>query len=191
MGNFYTNVSLKGPSQEQILAVLRELGRTALVTPTVDQFTVVYDRECENQDIDLLASLNLTLSHHLRCAGWAALNHDDDLLWLSVYENGRPAGEYNSNAEFMERNDRINDAKLVAASLGRLFCPAPALSLVKQLEKILARRCGWLGYRLEMERHRDLLQALRLPLFAMAAGYNYVSQGEFPEGLSAAELARV
>lgn len=191
MGNFYTNISLKGPSQNQILAVLRELGRTALVTPAVDHFTVVYDKECENQDIDLLASLNLTLTHHLQCAGCAALNHDDDVLWLSVFENGQPAGEYDSNTRFTQRKERATDAKRVAANLSRIFSPQSGIAGVTRVEQILARRRGWLGYRFEIDRHRDLLQALHLPLFALAAGYNYVTRGEFPEGLSAAELARV
>jgi hypothetical protein len=67
MGNFYTNVTTRGPSQSDVAALLRSLNRNAFLTPTTNGFTVICDRQCENQDTDLLGSLVLTLSTHLEC----------------------------------------------------------------------------------------------------------------------------
>jgi len=77
MGNFYTNVTTRGPAQQDLAVMLRELGRSAFLAPTTNGYTLICDRECENQDTDVLASLALTVSTRLACPAWAVLNHDD------------------------------------------------------------------------------------------------------------------
>jgi hypothetical protein len=51
--------------------------------------TVVYDKECEKQDQDVLEGLARLLSELLDCGALAALDHDDDLLLLSLFRSGR------------------------------------------------------------------------------------------------------
>jgi len=45
MGNWYTNVSLRGTNQANVVAALESLGRRAYVTPENDGWIVVYHRD--------------------------------------------------------------------------------------------------------------------------------------------------
>jgi hypothetical protein len=44
MGNFYTNYTLRGPSQSAVAAALA--GRSAIVTPKQDGSIIVFDEQC-------------------------------------------------------------------------------------------------------------------------------------------------
>ena len=94
MGNFYTNITLRGPNQDQIVAYLRAEGRTTYVTPTVRGCTVVFDSEEEMS----LESLAATLSRHFNCVPLAIMNHDDDVLWHQLYQAGKLIDEYQVEA---------------------------------------------------------------------------------------------
>jgi hypothetical protein len=100
MGFFYTSVTLKGPTQEQVIAYLHERGRDAYVSPTIQGVTVVYDHACEGQDTDLIQAVTAGLSDTFECPALAALLHDDDdfLYWL--FRSGRLADEYNSQPAY-------------------------------------------------------------------------------------------
>jgi hypothetical protein len=102
MGNFYSNLTTPGPSQSGVAALLRSLGRNAYLTPRTNGFTVICDRECENQKTDLLASVALTLSTHLECPTSAVLNHDDDVLWYQLFDCGKLWDSYISSPEWLE-----------------------------------------------------------------------------------------
>jgi hypothetical protein len=102
MGNLYTNVTTRGQAQSDLATALRNLGRSAFLTPTTNGFTVICDRECENQDTDLLGSLALTVSTQLACPAWAVLNHDDDVLWYQLFDQGQLVDAYISSKEWWE-----------------------------------------------------------------------------------------
>jgi len=187
MGNFYTNVTTRGPSQADIAALLRSLGRNAFLTPTTNAFTVVCDRECENQDTDLLASLALTLSTHLACPALAILNHDDDVLWYQLYDGGSLSDAYISSPEWWEDLAEApprGNSEILCGHMGAPGDPA-------RVKKVLARSTGALGYLFAIKRHVDLLKALGQPLFAAGLGYNYASRGDFTAGLMPEQLLLV
>lgn len=62
MGLFYTTFTLHGPDNGEILAALKNMRRTAFVSPTVDRFTSVYDRQTEEQDFGEIESFGSILS---------------------------------------------------------------------------------------------------------------------------------
>ena len=96
MGLFYTNITLRGPSQQQVAEHLKALGRTAHVSPTVDGFTVVYDRQTEDQDKRVLTGLACDLSQTFRCPALAALVHDSDVFAYWLCESGGVTDTYDS-----------------------------------------------------------------------------------------------
>ena len=57
MENWHTNVSLKDVKPSEVLSQLDELGRNAIVTPSVEGCLVVYDRKCDESDLGALESL--------------------------------------------------------------------------------------------------------------------------------------
>jgi hypothetical protein len=187
VGNFYTNVTTRGPGQKEIAEFLRSLGRKAYVTVTSNEFTVICDEECDNQDTDVLASLALTLATHFHCPALAMLNHDDDVLWYQLYDGGKLSDAYISSKEWWEDPDEpppLGNAEILCQLMG---APGDA----KQVKKILGRATGVLGYVFAYRRHADLLKALGHPLFAAGLGFTYASQGELTEGLTPEQLLLV
>jgi len=85
MGNFYTNVVVRGPSEDKVVETLTALGRNCYVTSR-DDFTFVYDEEADTQREGVIESLALTLATRLACPALAALNHDDSALLLWLYD---------------------------------------------------------------------------------------------------------
>src|SRR5262245_28249420 len=92
MGNFYTNYTLRGPSQQAVAAALS--GRTAIVTPASNGAVVVFDEESDSQDSHAIAQLGAHLSQTLNCPVLAVLNHDDDILFYQLYEGGAQTDQY-------------------------------------------------------------------------------------------------
>jgi hypothetical protein len=184
VGNLYTNVTTRGPVQQELAELLRHLGRRAFVTPTTNGFSVTCDRECENQNTDLLSSLAMTVSTELKCPAWAVLNHDDDVLWYQLFENGTLVDAYISDEKWWEAADEPaprGEAEVLCQSMG-----APGAK--KEVKRILARRGGVLGYQFEVQRHAALLEALGQPGYAAGFGYKYASRGELPAGISREQM---
>lgn len=198
MGNWYTNVSVRGAKQAEVVAALEELGRRAYVTPDTSGWVVVYDQECDKFDLGILESLALTLSTRLSCTALASCNADDDVLWLGVYENGKLATRYASSPRAFEDGEEFPSLQDAATALARIFQKPDAR---RQVARILRKSHGILGllslflkvriaYVVEVQRHLDLCGVLGFPRESVGLGYHYVDRGETPEGLDRAALHR-
>src|SRR6266404_1969254 len=100
MGNFYTNYTLKGPTQQAVAAALA--GRTAIVAPSRKGCVVAFDEESDEQDVQAMAKCAEGLSRQLRCPLLAVLNHDDDILWYQLYAGGGLLDEYDSTPGYFD-----------------------------------------------------------------------------------------
>ena len=67
MGNFYVNVTLKGPGRHQIAAWLSESGCEAYLSPTVGGVTTVCEAVCDSQDDDHIRAFAAKISERLGC----------------------------------------------------------------------------------------------------------------------------
>ena len=189
MGNFYTNYTLRGPSQQAVAKALT--GRSALVTPQQDGCVVVFDEQSDDQNSELISDLARNLSGELRCPVLAVLNHDDDILWYQLYLNGELADEYNSCPSYFDPGPDAEPCGPAGGDAQKL-CAAFGASNVADVERILRKSSfdeG--GYVFAIERHAELARALGLPPFAVGGGFSYVSDGEIPDGLSEDDLLRV
>jgi len=178
MGNFYTSHTLRGPSQDEVIAWLGN--RPAYVSKTERSCTTVLDQACESQDRQELADLAHRLSEHFRCPVLAVLNHDDDVLYFELYEDGKKTDEYNSAPSYFDVEG--GDDEPVGGDASRL-ATAFGVSDVPAIETVL--RTGADEYVFQFERHRDLASALSLPSFSVAVGYTYAEAGDFPPGVAA------
>jgi hypothetical protein len=198
MGNWYTNICVKGRQQSHVIDALDELGRRAYVTPDTGGWIILYDQECEKFDLDLLQSLALTISTRLSCIALASFNADDDILWLGVYEDGKLATRYSSERKHFADAGEFPPIQDVAGVLCRIFEKAEKR---QQVQEILRRPHGVLGllsvfsrirlaYLIEVLRHGDLAKALGLPWASVGLGYEYVNRGETPPDMKRETLRR-
>ncbi len=180
MGAFYTNITLRGPEQAQIVDFLKEQGRVAFVSPPIDGCTVVYDEQCESQDDQILFGLASALSARFSCPALAVLIHDFDILKYGLARDGKLVDEYDScPGYFTGVNRRPKGGK--AENLCQAFA---AEEYKAEVEGIL--RAGtadnsspyWAD---AQQQHNDLAEALGLPSFSVNLGYHYIEQGEWME----------
>jgi len=158
MGTFYTNITLRGPSQSHVAQALRGWASRAYVSPTMDEYTIVYDQACDTQDTELIHTLTSRLSAEFDCPALAVLNHDDDIFCYWLYEHGELTDEFDSSPGYFE--GRLSRPK--GGHAGRL-CALTGCADVEGVEAILKTRHGSLGYEFESERHEELAEALGLP----------------------------
>jgi hypothetical protein len=198
MGNWYTNVAVKGAPQSEVVATLEELGRRAYITPETSGWIVVYDQQTDEFDLGTLESLALTLSTRLSCTALASCNADDDVLWLALYENGSLSTRYASSRKAFEDGAEFPNLPETAQVLSRVF-EKPAAK--DQVLRVLRKTHGILGlvslylrirsaYVLEIQRHLDLTNLLGMPHATVGLGYTYVNRGETPEGMNREALRR-
>lgn len=172
MGNFYTNITVLDANTESIADRLRVLGRTAFVADAHDS-SVVYDRECEAQDTEILAALAEDLSSTLDARALAVLNHDDDVLWLQLYVRGELLAEYANQG-----GPRVR-ARDMCRALGR---PDRTLAVWFLLHR---------PFVFQVTRHARLARSLGLPEAAVGSGFTYIERGELPAAISPDRLHRV
>ncbi len=174
MGSFYTSHTLRGPTQAEVLDFLK--GRTALVSRSENGCVTVLDEACESQDGELLADLAAMLSANFQCPVLALLNHDDDILYLELYESGEKTDEYNSSpGYFDEAAEDIGPSGGDANRLAQVFQVAD----VNKVEDALRNDT----YVLAIKRHHDLALALGLPTCSVGTGFRYAASGELPPGV--------
>ena len=181
MGSFYVNYTVRSADQAAVVKSLK--GRSAYVTPVKDGALVVTDEAAEEQDPDKVREVGELLSKSLKTPVLAVLNHDDDMLWLGLFENGRLADEYNSWPDYFAGGTSPpagGDAGKLCAAFGRG-------GREKDVDAVLKKK----DYPVANGRHGDLVQALGLPDFAVGCGFNYLEEGELPEGLSDGDLVKV
>jgi hypothetical protein len=190
MGNFYTNITIRTDRHDDVVAALHDLERDAYVSPADKGCVVVFDQETEDQDFEGLKKLAGALSSALRSPALAVLVHDDDILMYSLHEDGKQRDEYNSSPEYFESGPGAEPEGGDASALCRAFGVASITGVEEVLHTPRASD-GADGYVFEHERHEALVEALRIPTFAIACGFNYLEEGECPEGTTPESFTRV
>jgi hypothetical protein len=126
MGASFTNLTVCGPSQVDVVDCLKELGNTAFVGPTVHGWTLIAEKESESFDFEIVRAFAERLTGKLSCPAVSVQFYDDDVLLLQVYSSGTFIESYSSNpaygaedlSDFMEV-DRGGDAEKIALAFDR------------------------------------------------------------------------
>lgn len=184
MGGFYTNYTLCGPGQKAVARALS--GRKAIVSPESSGCVVAYDQASDDQDQELIAGLASELSGSLHCPVLAVLDHDDDILWYQLYENGELTDEYDSTPGYFDPSAGPSQP---AGGDGERLCRAFCGTDVAAVEAVLRKSSfGEDGYVFAHKRHADLVRALGIPEFAVLKAYASFERGEIPKGFSAQDF---
>ena len=177
MGNSYTNCTVVTTDQATVLAKLRKWKRQAYIAAAAAGI-VIFDKD---EDVELGRPLSKALS----CPALVVLDHDDDVLYYWLYENGKLTDDYCSNPDFDE-DYPAEQGPGDPAKLCRAFGNPKAERKVKT-----ALRSQRSGYVFAVHRHLALVKALGLPECAVAMGYRYIAAGDMPCGLTRADLTQL
>ena len=176
MSGYYANITLHGPSQQEVAAFLTASGQPAYVAPTVKRNTVVF-----HEDLGAQERLAASLSHHFHCPALLVMAYGEAVLLYELYVKGGRADAYVSSPhEGLELDGPTpeGDAKVLCGAFG-----IEMDHLVRRAERILKTPAKPNGeYAYAANRHGELARALGLPLFAVAAGYGGIEVGELPQG---------
>ena len=140
----------------------------------------MFDEESDEQDQEKIAKLAEQLSADLQSAVFAVLNHDSDILWYQLYQNGKLSDEYDSTPGYWSSAEVLaptgGNAKQICATFN--YADAAQIDHVLREEYVFAE-----------DRHADLIRLLNLPSCALGYGFGAIANGHLPEGLSADDLA--
>ena len=203
MGNRYANVTVAGPTRDNVVDALRKDGVRAFVSPCENGVTSVAEAKCDDLDPRYIDRFAAGLSKALQCTALWVLNDDDNLLRYALFADGaldhrfssspyeaagflfrksiaaEPADADALHRAFGERGDR--------AELDRVFGKSDAGALVAAGDPDAIEK----GYVFAFERHEDMLAALGLPSHGVCFGYRYAAAGDLPPGLRAEDLVRI
>lgn len=185
MGNFYTNYTIRGKSQPEVASALS--GRAAIISPEHGGYVVAYDEQSEAQDFQIITELGSRLSLSLGTPVLAIVVHDDDILFFQLYENGEITDDYDSSPGYFDPD--VEPSAPAGGDAERL-CAAFGTAKVAEVTEILRKSTYDDDGPDAVDRHTQLAAALGLPTWAVCSGFNYISDGELPEGLSVSDLLR-
>lgn len=171
MGNFYANLVMRVTDLDAVASLLESEGRRAYVAK-VGMATFVYDERCDQQDRAELRGLAGIVSRECGTPVLTACNHDDDVLWLALVEDGRVVSAYNSYPAYFDQGGDAPELSEVA----RICAAFGALERATELDGLLRIPRTAIG--LEFERHQRLARLLGLSPDAAILGYTYVRNGE-------------
>lgn len=189
MGNFYVNVTVKGPTQGDLVAHLKTADCRAYLSPTVQGVTSVVSDLCDLMSGGDFMTFATELSKALGSPALAVMNHDDDILAYWLFKRGTLVHEYDSNPGYFSGEGggpSGGDAQGLCEALG---CPGDAEAVERVLRRPGAEADD--GFIFAYERHRALLDALGLPGHAVGLGWSYVEAGECPIGTSESDFIKV
>ena len=176
MSAFYANITLHGPSQDDVVTFLKASGQIAYVAPTVKQNTVVF-----HEDLGAQERLAASLSGRFQCPALLVMGYGEAVLLYELYLKGERADAYVSSPhEGLELDGPTpeGDPEKLCGAFG-----VEMAHLVRRVERILRTPAKPTGeYAYAANRHGELARALGLPLFAAGAGFGGIEVGELPQG---------
>jgi hypothetical protein len=179
MGLFYTTFTTRGPNQAQVIDALRAMDRAAFVSPTVDEYTVIYDRTAEEQDFAEIEKLGSVISKQISAPILAAVLHDDDVLYLWLFQDGRCQDFYNSLPQYFDPDAEPGppeggDVEAVCKAFG-ISGNCEELEVVLRANLLDGEAPEILG---ELERHQCIVKMLGMPPFAAEVTFSSI-EGQY------------
>lgn len=182
MGAFYGTILIDGASTDDVLRTVQAMQRTAFVIGVQPQRTLIYDEAIQGFDDSVnLATFAATLSNELSTTVISALNHDDDILGLSLIQNGIDVDFYLSDPDLANVEDgTVGDAGAWCNALN-----------VPWVEKDIRELFENDSFTVESERHAEIARVLGWPDAVVGYSFDQLDAGETPDGFDAGQIYRV
>jgi hypothetical protein len=131
MGNHYSNIVVYDVTQEQLFDRFSSLNRVGFLSPTINRFTAIYDRDVHADFNEKLFSLS-QLSEFLNCAVMATYLCDGSQFGYKIYLKGQFVDEYITDKPLNTVVNKEDKAK----KLSEIFeCPHRLQEIMKILSK--------------------------------------------------------
>ncbi|MES2696042.1 MAG: hypothetical protein V4773_21390 [Verrucomicrobiota bacterium] len=185
MGNFYINVAVKGVSTARLREKLAELFFPTILIPDIEGHAFIYADFFGSGDGEAPSRLARALSEEpgaqyaVQC-----LNADDDVLMYEFWKDGARVDAYYSNPEMFQADE--TDAEAPRGDPGRLKSVFPFINEA-EVQLVLESE----EYIFAYERHQELFRLLRIPTAPAIMDFNYLQNGEVPEGVEERQLIRI
>ncbi|WP_131667325.1 hypothetical protein [Psychrobacter pygoscelis] len=213
MGSFYVNATVES-SAEQAGEFLKAKNLNAFVMPTAAKQCVIYEAICDMQDIEHLHNLLVELTAKLDCVALGVLNHDSDMLLLTLFKSGEYLADYTCGWGFDEMYEgcevdeegeliepepksaeeiaaKEQQKKQAAHTMSQML--ASAFNCPDKQEAILAALHKEFVFASEVQ--EALADIIGLPDCSIGLGYNYISElmndGHSEDELDMSKLIKV
>lgn len=172
--NHYSNITLRGPEQSEVLAYLKNRGDVAYVSPPFRGALVVF-----HEDLSVQEDLAGRLSAQFACPALLVMAFAEAVLFYQLYEAGEQTDAYVSSP----RGDLDLPSPIPEGNAERL-CAAFGIERAQRRVESILRKEGKPGqpYAYAINRHGELMSALGLPLFAAGTGFGAIEMGDLPAG---------
>lgn len=190
MSSNYANITLKGPTAQDIMHELDNLGRSAFIAPTVDGLTTVFDMDSDEGDIDTLSALAEDLSSYFGCPVLAVQGSDEEMLQYRLFADGDLLDSYTSPVPARDLGE-TGMTKSVGGKADVLAQQFAAESSSEDVAEVLHCPDDDCSFTLAVDRHLSLAELLGLPLYSVGFGFNHIESGEYPEELEEDDLLRL
>jgi len=156
MGNFYTNVTIKGPSAAQVMQVVKGLPCGTVYVLDLPGCVVIAEQGHGEEFLEQLTA-------KLDCSALGLGNADDSTLFYDAFHAGNLVDKYCSTPELLEEYEisRNGNAQALCAAFGVSEASA-------RVDEILHRQ----KYTFEFERHFELVKALGMPAAALTTHFD-------------------
>ncbi len=201
MRSFYVNITANTPAEEAA-SFLKTKGSSAYVMLTGEQQCIIFEQECDTQDIAHMYELLIALTAEQNCSALGVLNHDDDMLFLMLCVKGEFKADYTCGISFEEiyveydedaeepseeanklkEAEKQKQASVMAKALSKAFAVIDTNAILKVLtqDSVFA-----------VETHSNLAEVLALPGASIGLGYNYIEDGQADDELDMNQLIKV
>lgn len=170
----YTNITLYGVEQSEVVAWCEANHITAYVSPTVDDTTVLYENTLQenrhlSQPLEVLLARTAQVAADLMCAAMVAVVAEDNMFMYVLFVDGEMQDNYMS---YVDKKPANGKPEILAETFD-------AANEIARIRSALYRE----AFTSATERHLELMDALVLPPLMIDIGFEYLEEGEKPHGV--------
>lgn len=169
MGRSFANITVGGQTQDTLVSYLKQIKRNAYVSPSINNFVVLYDENSEF-DMEELSNLSLQISRDFSCLTFPIVIYDESIFGYMLYENGNLMDEYTSSGE-EDSFPRGGDAQKLCTILG-------VKESINRVRPILREPSTEKVYLSASGRHKKLVKELGLSVWStgVIGGYRDIEE---------------
>jgi hypothetical protein len=149
----------------------------------------VFEKMMDEQNSKAIERLGKAVAKTLGCSALAAALHDDDVLYLWLFQNGRVLDRYDSSPAYFDPDSELRPPEGGnATALCKAFGRPDRVDRVEQLLRADLLEDELRGVPGEFERHVALVAELGMPPFVAGVCYSSIAGNYVPKEFIPAEF---